>query len=168
MDREPLDTGRIYTATQLFSLTTAAATEIFTVVASTLARLEILRLELNLVSSAPVPLPNSVEIWRGTSASTGGSTGTAITPVNRNGWLTAPAAVAVVTGQSTTLNSTANTARLAAGAIAPDSGQYIYQPVFPPVLDYAQRFSARVGSSVPVAAPLAATLTFRETGRVPA
>lgn len=168
MDREPMDTGRIFTVTQLLAAMTTAATDAVTLSGSTAAggsRVEILKLELQQFTTAP--LPTAVELWRG---STGGSTAAAITPVNRNGWPTAPAAVATVTGASTSvLNSTTSAARLHVGGFGMDSGQYCYEPCFPPVIDYSQRFHARftAQSTEGALGEMAMTLTFREIGKVP-
>lgn len=164
MDREPLDTGRIYTVTQAVAAMSSGQFDAITVVASTLARLEILRLEMQQNSTAVMAA--AVELWRG---STGGSTAAAIVAANRNGWPTAQAAVATVSGISTgTLNSTSSAARVHSGGFEVDSGKYCYEPCFPTGIDYLQRFHARVTpGSLTSTAPLAVTLTFRELGRVP-
>ena len=166
MDRLPLDTGRIYYWTQAISsgqLTTGA--EVFTLLASTLSRVDILKLELAQQSSGPIAA--LIEHWRG---STGGSTGTAIPAVSQEGWATAPAAVSAISGVSTTLNSTStasqNVVRTEANAFEQDSGKYKFEPDFPPIVDYLQRYSVRVTSTGGIG-PMVATLTFRETGRVP-
>jgi len=160
------DTGRVYTVTQITTALSSAPMDVFTVRASTLSRLEVLKVELFHGTSAALPI--SVEQWRG---STGGSTAAALTPVNKNGWSAAPAAAAAVTGGSTsTLNSTTSAARLHAGGFDGDSGKYCYEPCLPPVIDYSQRFHTRVSVlSTGPGAPgqLTATLTFREIGRVP-
>lgn len=165
-DRQPMDSGRIYLVTQLLPSLTTAAQEMISLVASTLARVEILRLELGQLTSSPIPM--SIETWRN---STGGSTGGTLPSVNREGWPTAPAAVATVTGQSTTLNSTStatqNVVRLQADTFEIDSGQYTYQPEFPPIIDYSQRYSARISPLTTAAVVgMAVTLTFRETGKI--
>ena len=160
-----LDTGRIYTVTQSLAAMSSGQFDAVSLVASTLARLEILKLEMQQGSSTLAG--GIVELWRG---STGGSTAAAITAVNRNGWAAAPLAVATVTGASTgTLNSTSSAARLHAGGFEYDSGKYCYEPCFPPVIEYLQRFHARVtpGPTTGSTTPLAVTLTFRELGRVP-
>jgi hypothetical protein len=164
MDRQPLDTGRIYTASILFSLTTAA-TEIFSLLASSLSRVEIMSLDLQQNSTLPQAI--SVEMYRG---STGGSTGAAIVPANRSGWAAAPASTSVVTGNSTTLNSTTSSgvARIFAGGFKVDSGNFRYAPTLGPVIDVSQRFSARVSApSTAAALSLAGLLTYRETGKTP-
>jgi hypothetical protein len=166
MEREPLDTGRIYTATQLVVMTTAP-NEVVSLLASSLARVEILGLKLG-ESSTGTAWAANVELFRGTSASTGGSTGAAVPSVNRSGWLTAPAATSVVSAASTTLNSTANTSRLDADTIAIDSGKYEFKPSFPPILDIFQRFHARITPLTTAALTgVAVTLTYKEVGRTP-
>lgn len=163
MDRLPQDTGRIYTATQLFTMTTAP-TEVFSLVASSLSRAEIISVELQQNTTTPQAMP--VEMYRG---STGGSTGGTITPANREGWPAAPVALAAVSGQSTTPNSTASVtiARTYAGAFQVDSGWFKYEPSLGPIVDLSQRFNVRVGGSTGTGTfQMAATLTFRETGKI--
>jgi hypothetical protein len=167
MDRLPIETGRIYYWTQSIStgqLAAAAAIEVFTLLASTLSRVDILKLELAQQTSAAVS--GLIEHWRG---STGGSTGTAVASVSQEGYAAAPAAVSVITGVSTTLNSTStasqNVVRTEANAFEMDSGKYKFEPVFPPSVDYLQRYSVRLTPSTAPSGPIVATLTFRETGR---
>ena len=166
MDRLPLETGRVYYWTQTISsgqLSTASATEIFTLLASTLSRVDIMALDLSQQTTPPVGA--LIEHWRG---STGGSTGTAIASVSQEGWGAAPAAVSVITGVSTTLNSTStasqNVVRTELDSFEQDSGRCEYFPDFPPSVDYLQRYSVRVSPQSP-SGPIVATLTFRETGR---
>lgn len=161
--------GRVYTAT---AVTTAIAgvTEMVTLLASSLSEVEILKLELaqtTTVGSTAV-LPAYVEMFRGSSASTGGSTGGAITPANRNGWITAPASTSTVTGNSTTPNSTANDVRLHVGSFDLGSGLFCWEPCPPPNLDIMQRFHARLTPvSTAPSMNMTMTLTFREGGKVP-
>ncbi len=161
--------GRVYTATAV-TTTIAGITEIVTLLASSMSEVEILKLELAQTTTigSTALLPIYVELFRGTSASTGGSTGAAITPANKNGWITAPASTSTVTGNSTTPNSTANDVRLHAGAFDLDSGLYCWEPCPPPNLDLAQRFHARITPATTAAiSNMAMTLTFREGGKVP-
>jgi hypothetical protein len=163
MDREPLDSGRIFTASLLIAALTTNPTSIMSLVASSLSRVEILKLEMQQIST--LPQAASVELWRGTGT---GSTGTALVPANRNGWPTAQVSTSVVNGNSTVLDSTVGATRVHAGGFEVDSGKYCYEPCLPPVVDFSQRFSARISApSTAAALPLAATLTFRETGRFP-
>lgn len=160
--------GRVYTASAV-TTSIAGITGIVTLLASSLSEVEILKLELSLAStSSGTFLPTYVEMFRGSSASTGGSTGSAITPANRNGWITAPASTSVVTGNSTTPNSTANDVRLHAGAFDQGSGLFCWEPCPPPNLDIMQRFHARITPlTTTPAVTMAMTLTFREGGKVP-
>lgn len=160
--------SRVYVATSLITGLTTAAREMVTLLASSMSRVELLKLELSQTSTVASGAKMSVELWRGTSASTGGSTAAAITPVNRDGWITAPASTSTVTGDSTTLNSTANSARLHAGAFDADSGQFCWEPCCPPNLDILQRFSARINPlTTAELGGMAMTLTFREGGKIP-
>ena len=163
MDRTPVDTGRIFTASALVTLSTVA-TEIFTLLASSLSRVEIISLEMQQNSTLPQAM--SVEMFRTTAAAL--STGAAITPANRNGWPTAPAGSATVTGNSTTLNSTAAATRVFAGGFEVNSGRFRFAPALGPIVDSSQRFSARISApSTATGLTLAASLSFREVGRIP-
>jgi hypothetical protein len=159
--------SRVYMATALITGLTTAAAEMITLLASSLSRVEILKLELSQLSTLS-GAKASVEIWRGTSASTGGSTGAAITPVNKDGWITAPGSTSTVTGNSTTLNSTANSSRLFAGSFDAGAGLFCWQPDPRPNLDILQRFSARINPlTTAELSGMAVTLTYREGGRNP-
>lgn len=153
--------GRVYTAS---AVTTgiSGVTEIVSLLASSLSEVEILKLELAHAATASA----YVEMFRGSSDSTGGSTGGAITPANRNGWVTAPASTSVVTGNSTTVNSTANEVRLHAGGFDMGAGKFCWEPCPPPNLDIMQRFHARITASTELT-NMTMTLTFREGGKVP-
>lgn len=153
--------GRVYTASAVTTGITGV-TEIVSLLASSLSEVEILKLELGHATTELA----YVEMFRGTSASTGGSTGGAITPANRNGWVTAPASTSVVTGNSTTVNSTANEVRLHAGRFDADARTFCWEPCPPPNLDIMQRFHARVTSTAELTS-MTMTLTFREGGKVP-
>lgn len=158
--------GRVYTASALLTGLTTAASEIISLVASSLSRVELISLEL-MQTSTLSGARASIEGFRGTSASTGGSTGTAITPTNRDGWITAPASTSVVSGNSVTLNSTANSARLFAGAMDAD-GQFCWKPDPKPNLDILQRFNVRWAPlTTAELGGVAVTLTYREGGKNP-
>lgn len=156
--------GRVYTASAV-TTSIAGITGIVSLLASSMSEVEILKLELAQATTAVIP--TYVELFRGTSASTGGSTGGAITPANRNGWVTAPASTSAVTGNSTTPNSTANDVRLHADGFDLGAGKFCWEPCPPPNLDIMQRFHARLTPATTVAMTMTMTLTFREGGKVP-
>lgn len=160
------DKGRFYTASLSISALTTAATEIMSLLPSSLSRVELHKLELGQTSTSTLT-PARVELFRGSTA--GGSTGSAITPVNRDGWSNAPASTSAVTGNSTTPNSTASgSVHLHIGTFDVDSGQFCWEPCPPPVLDISQRFWARFTPLTTAALTgLTAVLTFREVGKIP-
>lgn len=168
MDRSPIDTGRIYTVPIDLAALTTAPNEIVSLLASSASsRVELLRLELGQTSTGVVAAIK-VELFRGTSASVGGSTGAAVTPVNRNGWAAAPAAASSASGPSTTPNSTANEQRFQSGSFDQAAGQYVWLPDFPETLDLSQRFHVRLTPLTTAVLPgIAGTLTFREVGAIP-
>ena len=168
MDREPLDSGRIYTATQRLAALTTAPNELFSLLASSLSKVEMVRLELGLQSTAGVAAV-LVEIFRHSSLSTGGSTaGGAIVPVNVRGHAAAPAAVSVVVAASTVPHSTAQGSRVHADVVEMDSGRFRWAAPFPITVDAGQRFHARLTPLTTAAlGGVSMTATFRETGRIP-
>lgn len=168
MDREPLDSGRIYTVAQRISALTTGPTEVMSLIASSMSKVELLRLELAQTSTLPV-VGMIAELFRHTSASTGGSTaGGALVPVNIRGHAAAPASTSVVVAASTVAHSTAAAARFFADTFAMDSGKFAWSPPFPETVDVNQRFHARITSLTTLGlGGLTASLTFRETGRVP-
>lgn len=168
MDREPLDTGRIYTVTQVLAALTTAPNEFMSLLASSLSKVELLKLEMGQASTAAMT-PMTVELFRHTSASTGGSTaGGALTPVNIRGHANAPASTSVVVAASTVPHSTAQAARFHADTFEFDSGKFSWCPPFPETLDIAQRFHVRLtGLTTASLNGIVGTLTYRETGKIP-
>jgi len=160
----PEEGGRIFTACNRITALTTAASEVVTLVASSQSRVELAKLELGQPSSGAIT-PMLVEVFRGTGT---GSTGAAITPVNRNGWSQAVASTCTVTGNSTTPNSTSGASLLHVGTFDQGSGQFCWEPCHRPNLEISQRFSARVTPlTTAILTGLTMTLTFREGGKVP-
>jgi hypothetical protein len=161
----PEEGGRIYTACNQITALTTAATEVVTLLPSSMTRVEIVSLHLGQLLSTALVTPMLVELWRGVGT---GSTGAAITPVNRNGWTAAPASTCTVTGNSTTPNSTASASLLHRETFEQDSGKFTWEPCHRPNLEISQRFSARVTPMTTAALNgLTMTLTFREGGKIP-
>jgi hypothetical protein len=159
--------SRTYTASALYTGLTTSPAELMSLIASSLARVSIISLEMSQTSTL-LGAKGSVEIFRGSSASTGGSTGAAITPVNKDGWAIAPASTSQVTGNSTVLNSTTNSVRLYAGAFDAGSGQFCWKPDPAPNLDITQRWNVRwTPLTTAELGGMAVTLTYREGGKVP-
>lgn len=161
----PEEGGRIYTACNLISALTTAATEVVSLLPSSVTRVELVSLKLGQLASTALITPMMVEMFRG---STGGSTGGTITPVNRNGWSAAPASTCTVTGNSTTPNSTASAVLIHQDAFEHDSGLFCWEPCHRPNLEISQRFTARVTPMTSATLNgLTMTLTFREGGKIP-
>lgn len=161
----PEEGGRIYTACNQITAMTTAATEVVTLLPSSVSRVELVSLKLGQLLSTALITPMLVELYRG---STGGSTGGSITPVNRNGWSAAPASTCTVTGNSTTPNSTASASLLHRGTFDHGSGHFCWEPCHRPNLEISQMFSARVTPMTTAALNgLTMTLTFREGGKIP-
>lgn len=158
------DKGRFYTASLSVAALTSAPTEVMGLLPSSVSRVELHELIMGQAPTSAIQAMR-VELYRG---STGGSTGSAITPVNRDGWATAPASTSAVTGNSTTPNSTSSAVYLGVGTFEQDSGQFRWNPCPAPVLDISQRFTVRVTPLTFSSTPgLAATLVFREVGKIP-
>lgn len=169
MDRDPIDTGRIYTVTQTLAALTTAPNELMSLIASSQSKVELMKLELGQMSTSTITAM-LVELFRHTSASTGGSTaGGALTPVNIKGHVAAPASTSIVVAASTVPHSTAQASRFHADTVAIDSGKFVWNPQFPEVVDVNQRFHARLTALTTAALTgIAATLTYREVGKIPA
>jgi hypothetical protein len=160
----PEEGGRIYTACNRITAMTTAATEVVSLLPSSLSRVEVVSLELGQPTSGAIT-PMLVEIFRGAGT---GSTGAAITPVNRNGWTAAPASTCSVIGNSTTPNSTAGASLIHLDTFDQASGKFCWEPCHRPNLEISQRFSARVTPmTTAILTGLTMTLTFREGGRIP-
>jgi hypothetical protein len=167
MDRLPLDSGRVYTVASSIAALTAAPTEVVSLIASSLSRVDLLKLELGQRSTGGVAAM-AVDLFAATSAALGGSTGVALTPINRERRASAPASTCSILAESTTPNSTAAAVRVAAGTFDTASGKYNWEPPLPVVLDPSQRFAARISAlTTAQLGGLTMTLTFRELGKTP-
>ena len=168
MDREPVDSGRIYTVTQRLAAMTTAPNELMSLLASSQSKVELMRLELGQLTTSTLT-PMVVEMFRHSSLSTGGSTaGGSIVPIPTRGHVAAPASTSVVVAASTVPHSTAAASRVHADTFAADSGKFAWAPPFPIVVDANQRFSLRLTPLTTAALNgIAMTATFRELGKIP-
>lgn len=142
-------------------VTTGSHINVFSLLASSLSRVEIEEIDIYARSTAAVPIATGVELWRG---STAGSTQAAITPVNYNGWSGQVDPVTTVNGGTTASISTTSAERVFAGAMS--DNRFTFRPPSGrgPVVDVSQRF--HVALSGPPAS-MNGTITFRELGKVP-
>lgn len=157
------DYGLTFAATVISSaLSTAGGHDLISLVSSAASRCELIAVELQQLSTAPVGF--GIEIFRGSTSAAGG---TAITPVPMPGWPAERVAASGANANSATTMSTASAVRLHAGGFECDSGKFVYRPEVLPSLVLNSRIHVRVGTP-PVATAIAATLVFRELGKIPA
>lgn len=151
------------------TLSTGGPSDLWVVFASTspITRVELLSVSLSFSSSAVSSNPQAlgVEIYRG---STGGSGGSAISPVNLRGWSGVPTAGSSVSGPSTTIASTASATRIWCDVAYASIG-WTFPPtqeltgLVRPVIASGQRLHVRIDT--PQAALVASgSLVFRELG----
>lgn len=155
--------GPVFTVTQLS--TAFAGGDLLTLLSTANSRVQLLGIELQQVSTVVHPM--SVELFRGTTSV--GAGGAAITPVNRDGYPNAKAAISTVLGPPSAGNSTASAERLCAGGISLADGKFRWEPCLPPNIGVSDSFHLRTSTStVSSGGPgLAMTMTFREVGKMP-
>lgn len=137
--------------------------DLWSVLASSLSRLEIHEINIGQLSSAVSANQQlSVQVFSGSTALGGGA---AVTPRNTKRWSAAPAALCTANAPSSSLASTASAALIYADA-TDVSGNWLFQPkdVQDFVIDAGQALNVRV-SAPPVSTQLSGTLTIRETGK---
>lgn len=144
------------------SMTTANAWDIFTVTPDSSARVELIKIQLQLVSTAYTVFPAiGVSLMRGST--TPSSTGTLATPVNIKGWTGALAAAMTANTLSSSLLTTTSATVVYVGAFDAN-GSFCYEPCDKPIMAVSQRHNLR--SSIPqVAATVWGTMTVREIGK---
>ena len=144
------------------SLTTANAWDIFTVTPDSSSRVELVRIQLQLVSTAYTVFPAiGVSLMRGST--TASSTGTLATPINIKGWTGALAASMTANSLSSSLLSTTSATVVYVGAFDAN-GSFCYEPCDKPIMAVSQRHNLR--SSIPqVGATVWGTMTVREIGK---
>lgn len=144
------------------SLTTANAWDLFSVTPDSSARVELVKIELQLVSTAYSVFPSiGVQLMRGST--TAASTASAITPVNVKGWTGAASAAMTATGLSSSLLSTGSATVVYAGGFDAN-GSFCYEPSDRPIMAVSQRHNLRT-STPQVAATMYGTITVREIGK---
>lgn len=155
--------GSVFTATLVTSaLSTAGPHDLIGLLASSASRLQLLRTEMVALSTSPGALSAQLELIRG---STGVFAGSAITPVNQDGWPTAKVATAAAAANSASLVSTASASRLEAGGFSGDN-VYCYDPCVKPIVVLNQRVHWRIGTPN-AATAIAITVSWREQGAIP-
>ena len=144
------------------SMTTANAWDILTVTPDSSARVELVSIHLQLVSTAYAVFPAiGVSLMRGST--TAASTGTLATPVNVKGWTGAPTAAMTANTLSSSLLTTTSATVVYVGAFDAN-GSFCYEPSDRPIMAVSQRHNLR--STVPqVGATVYGTMTVREIGK---
>lgn len=167
MDEE-WSVGPVFTATLVTSaLSTAGPMDLVVLQSSAQTRVKIISLEAQQLSTAAQSV--QVELWRGSSSTA--PAGTAVTPVNLDGWPNTVASKSGVTANTSTIISTASAVRLFAGGFSVGDGSFCYAPEEKhPIITINQTFHARMGTilfSTATPVSVAVTLTYREIGRSP-
>lgn len=146
------------------SLTTAGGWDLLTVTADSSARLEVVEVNLVVVSTQfTAGSALALQFLRGSTAA---STGAAITPRNVKGWSGAPSAAFTVAGPSSGLLSTASAVLLYSDAFD-FRGRLTYRPTCREErisLTLGQRLNLRVGTPQ-IAATITGSVLLSETGK---
>lgn len=167
MEENGFRAGNIFSASFNATAVTTNANDLFTILAPTTSRVEILSLNLGVISSAVSNTPQvaNVSLLLGSTATGGGTT---ITARNLRGWTGAPTAGSSVTGPSSAVGSTASAIQIWADSF--NIGQsYLFPPyqemtgLVRPVLAGGQRLAVRLAAPS-TALTMSGTITFRELG----
>ena len=147
------------------ALSTSNTWDLFTVTADSSSRVELVEIDLVLLSSAYTAFPAlGVKLLRGST--TVASTTLAVTPVNvRGAWTGSLAASLTATSVSSTPLSTTSSALVWANGFD-QNGRFVYKPEREarPILGLGQRFNL-LTSTPQIASTMWGTVTVREIGK---